>query len=374
MQRYPVQVRARRDEPMSRWLWLVKWLLLIPHLVVLAVLWVAFAALTLIAYVAVLFTGRYPRAVFEFNVGVLRWTWRVGFYGYQVLGTDRYPPFTLAEVPDYPAGLLVDGPARLPRWLPLVAWLLAVPHLLILGALTGAVVWPLSGNEAGLASPDLVGIGVLIVAISLAVRGRVPQGLYDLLVGVARWSLRVGAYVTLLTGAYPPFRLDQGDIEPGADPLDPVISSGPPALAVGGTRSGGGGAGRVVALVAGVLLLVTSIGVGIGGGGLLVLGANRDGEGFVTSPALDIASSTSAVTAEGIEILTDGARSGGPAALGGYGQVRINLSSTTSTPVFVGIAKQSDVDTWLTGVAHDRLAGAYGMRGTRLERTSGPIG
>ncbi|HLL65917.1 MAG TPA: DUF4389 domain-containing protein [Micromonosporaceae bacterium] len=141
MNRYPVQVRARRDAPLSRWLWLVKWVLLIPHYVVLAVLWVAFVALTALAYLAVLFTGHYPHTIFTFNVGVLRWTWRVGYYGYQVLGTDRYPPFTLAEVPDYPAGLTADRAPRLPRWLPLVAWLFAIPHALIVAALNGAGSW-----------------------------------------------------------------------------------------------------------------------------------------------------------------------------------------------------------------------------------------
>src|SRR5213078_2903524 len=138
MNRYPVHVRARREAPPSRWLWLVKWALLIPHVVVLAFLWVAFVALTLVAYVAILFTGRYPQAIFTFNVGVLRWTWRVGYYGYQVLGTDRYPPFTLADVPDYPARLHIRPPAARRRWLPLVAWLFALPHALILGGLGGA--------------------------------------------------------------------------------------------------------------------------------------------------------------------------------------------------------------------------------------------
>jgi hypothetical protein len=220
---YPLSVRAFFDQP-GRWLWLVKWLLLIPHYIILAFLWLAFVIVTLIAFFAILFTTRYPKGLFDFNVGVLRWSWRVSYYGYAALATDRYPPFTLADVPDYPARLEVEYPQQLNRWLPLVKWLLAVPQYLLVGALVGSGYAVASGMENdrsfSYSAPSLVGACVLIAAVALLFTTRYPSGLYDLVVGINRWSYRLVVYVALMTDRYPPFRLDQGgeDLEGPAEP------------------------------------------------------------------------------------------------------------------------------------------------------------
>jgi Domain of unknown function (DUF4389) len=216
---YPAALSGRLDPTLSRWKWLVKWLLAIPHYVVLIGLGIAAIVVTVIAWFAILSTGRYPRSLFEFTVGVLRWNWRVSFYTYSALATDQYPPFTLART-DYPADFEVEYPAQLSRGLVLIkTWLLAIPHYLILGALIGGG-WSLLGgvgsfasrSEAGIAL-SLLGALVLVAALILLFTGVYRAGLFALIMGINRWTYRVLSYSALLTDTYPPFRLDLGETE-----------------------------------------------------------------------------------------------------------------------------------------------------------------
>lgn len=223
---YPVRLEGELQPGLRRWLWLVKWFLLIPHLIVLGFLWSAFVVLTVIAFVTQLRGGRYPRWIFDFNLGVLRWTWRVNFYGYGALGTDRYPPFTLGTVPDYPARLEIDYPEEQAKGQKLLsAWLAGIPQYVIAGMLGGGagVAWAAEHSIF----TGLIGFLVLFAAISLALNGEYPRSLFDYVIGFNRWVIRVVAYGTLMTTAYPPFLLDKGEREPAHEtaPATPETSA-----------------------------------------------------------------------------------------------------------------------------------------------------
>jgi hypothetical protein len=227
----PVTLTGCHDGDLSRGLWLIKWLLLLPHLIVLAALWVAFAVATVICWFAILLTSRYPRHLFDFNLGVLRWSWRVGFYGYSALGTDRYPPFTLSDVADYPARLDIAYPEQLSRGLVLVkSWLLTIPHFLVLGFFLDAGIVT-GGPDDGTVvfRGGLLSLLVLFAGLALLFRGRYPSGVFDLVLGIDRWMARVIAYAALMTDTYPPFRLDQGGEEPDTQrtTLSPVLDTQP---------------------------------------------------------------------------------------------------------------------------------------------------
>ena len=209
---YPIRLDGELQPNLSRGLWLVKWFLLIPHWICLIFLWIAFLLATIGAFFALLFTGRYPRGLFDFNVGVLRWSWRVAFYSYSALATDQYPPFTMDDVPDYPAHLAVDYPEHQRSGLPLIGWwLLGLPQYAIAGLLAGGggFSWASQAGYGG-----VIGALMVVVALLLLFKKRYPSDVFDIVMGFNRWVFRVAIYAALMTPLYPPFRVDAGPSEP----------------------------------------------------------------------------------------------------------------------------------------------------------------
>lgn len=197
---YPVSIRGELTIPPARGWWLIKWLLGIPHYIILAFLWIAFIVVCFIAFWVILFTAKYPKNLFEFNEGVLRWMWRVGFYSYEALGTDKYPPFSLKPNDNYPADLTIEYPERLSKGLVLVKWwLLAIPHYCVVFLFQGG-----GGEDRG---GGLVSLLTFFAAIVLLFTGKYPESIFKLVVGINRWTYRVAAYASLMTDEYPPFRL-----------------------------------------------------------------------------------------------------------------------------------------------------------------------
>jgi hypothetical protein len=372
-QAYPVRVDASLDAPLSRWLWLVKWVLVIPHYVVLAFLWLAFVVLSAVAMVAIVVTGRYPRAIFEFNVGVLRWTWRVQYYAIGAFGTDRYPPFTLADDPAYPAHLEIDYPGQLSRGLALVKWwLLAIPQYIIVGLFTGSglwFAWQYGEQQHSWAGLGLIGILAVIAAVVLLVTGRYPEQIFDFVLGMNRWVLRVAGYAGLMTDQYPPFRLDMGGHDPGTLTLLPTPGSAVQDLP--GTADlrqappqgpGGWTGGRIVSAVAGAVLVLCSVGLFGGSGVALWAQSNRHG-GYA-----DLATATYSVPGYAIASDTIGLHLATGAASDLIGTVRIQVTQARGTaPAFVGIAPAGAAGRYLAGVDYATVRGAAGRHGTYTE-------
>jgi uncharacterized protein DUF4389 len=196
---YPIEIRGNLAPSINRWLFLAKWLLIIPHIVVLVFLGIGVAFSWLYSLVAILFTGKYPEACFNYNVGVLRWLWRVGFYSYQALGTDQYPPFSLEPDANYPADITVQYPASLDKGRTFIQWwILAIPHYVILAVFQGGAGYHFGGLQI---------ILVLFAAVANLFTGRYPRDLYALIMGINHWAYRVAGYALLFTNEYPPFRL-----------------------------------------------------------------------------------------------------------------------------------------------------------------------
>jgi hypothetical protein len=146
------------------------------------------AGLSAAAALMIIFRQRYPRWWFNFLLELSRFSARVGAYGF--LLTDQYP----STVDKQTVNLDLDYPnvkQDLHRWLPIVKWLLALPHYIVLAFLMIGVVF-----------------ATIFAWFAILFTGRYPQGLFDYVVGVGRWALRVNAYAFLLiTDEYPPFSL-----------------------------------------------------------------------------------------------------------------------------------------------------------------------
>lgn len=179
-------------ERSKRWLLFVKWLLIIPHLFVLAVLGIGLYVVTFVAWWAILITGHYPRGMWDFAMMVVRWQARINAYMY--LQRDDYPPFGDA---DYPIRFEMAYPERQSRLLIFVRWLLIIPHWIVLSILAIAmyVVW-------------------FIVWWVILITGRYPRGMFGFMTGVSRWAYRVLVYLLLLTDAYPPFSMEGSPLPP----------------------------------------------------------------------------------------------------------------------------------------------------------------
>jgi roadblock/LC7 domain-containing protein len=189
---YPVQVELNRPYEVANWRPLVNWLLAIPQLIIVYVLGIVFEVLALIAFFTVLFTKKIPTGIFGVMAMYHRYSWRV--ITFSLFMKNEYPPFTFDTTPSDPGGdpafFAIEEPAELNRWLPLVKWLLAIPHYIVLIFL-------------------FIGVAVvkLIAFFAVLFTGKYPEGMRDFVVGVFRWQIRVQAYALFMTDVYPPFAL-----------------------------------------------------------------------------------------------------------------------------------------------------------------------
>lgn len=184
---YPVRLEIDRQERYSRLLIFVKWLLAIPHFLVLFFLVIGVLFAWIGAFFAVLFTGNYPRGIFDFVVGTMRWANRVG--AYVCLLTDAYPPFSLDDDPNHPVRVEIEYPEKIANWRPLVHWLLVIPYYFIAQILS--TIW--------------IYLIVIISWFAILFTGKLPQALFDFAVVAQRWNLRSTTYMFFMTEKYPPF-------------------------------------------------------------------------------------------------------------------------------------------------------------------------
>jgi hypothetical protein len=184
---YPLRFDVEYQENHSRLLLFFRWLLAIPHFIIIYLLILVLEVVTFIAFLSILFTKKYPKGLFDFAVNVLRWNANVGAY----LGMlrDDYPPFSM-EAGKYPVTFEVDYQAEMSRWAPLYKWLIIIPNLiaLLFVYIVMEIIW-------------------IVAWFVILFTGKFPKGMYDFIVGGTRWGYRVNAYLFLLTDKYPPFSM-----------------------------------------------------------------------------------------------------------------------------------------------------------------------
>ena len=184
---YPVRFDVEYPEQLSRLLIFVKWLLAIPHFLILYVLGALLYIVTIIAFVAILFTQKYPQGLFNFAVGVMRW--QANASAYIILLRDEYPPFSW-EQGQYPVTFEVDYQPTVNRWAPLYKWLIVIPNLIVFIIVA------------------LVAYILLIIGwFAILFTGNMPRGIFDFVVGMMRWSARINTYIYLMHDEYPPFSM-----------------------------------------------------------------------------------------------------------------------------------------------------------------------
>ena len=195
----------------------------------------------------------------------------------------------------------------------------------------------------------LISLLVLFAGLALVFSGRYPRGLFDFVLGLDRWVARVAVYAGLMTDVYPPFRLDQGGEEPGARGAEepPVVSSATEEAMVAAPPARRGASG-VVLLVVGSIAALLAFALLVGGcAAVAVDQAQRDDDGFLMSPTEEFSTATYAIVSESADVDVDGPDWVAKDFLG-----TIRIRSESERPVFVGIARESDVAEYLGGVEH----------------------
>jgi type IV secretory pathway TrbD component len=270
---YPVDVRADYPDRSSR-LWAVltifwiKWLALIPHFIVLLFLTIAQFVVALIAQFVVVFQGEYPAGMHEFVTGVLRWQTRVTSFFFSL--NDRYPPFSLRPLADYPVDVVAERPAQPSRT---YAIFTVIVQILAIAGGIGLAVWLIgradtattiatdgSSYDYRLNFPSFAGSGLLlrqlaaiphyVVLFFLGIAAfvlwfvvqwvilfvaRFPYGMWEIVAGYVRWYARVTAYALGLVDGYPPFSMSpssgggQGARPTAPPPPPPMTATWPEA-------------------------------------------------------------------------------------------------------------------------------------------------